>query len=78
MAEIHFVHYNSKYESVSDAAAFRDGLAVLGVFFKHSGGATNAFMEKLNGYTGDLVNGVESTIEITLSDLFGSVEQFCK
>ena len=31
-AELHKVHYNTKYGSYINATSFRDGLAVLGVF----------------------------------------------
>jgi len=33
-AEIHFVHRNTKYETMGEALKHGDGLAVLGVFFK--------------------------------------------
>lgn len=32
-AEVHLVHYNSKYSSLQDAMKYPDGLAVLGVLF---------------------------------------------
>jgi len=32
--EIHFVHYNTKYKNLGEAVPKKDGLAVLGVFFK--------------------------------------------
>ena len=33
-AEIHFVHYNQKYGSLTSAASKSDGLAVLGFFYQ--------------------------------------------
>ena len=32
--EMHLVHYNIKYPDISTALDFKDGLAVLGVFFE--------------------------------------------
>lgn len=32
-AEMHLVHYGTKYGSVANAINYRDGVAVLGVFF---------------------------------------------
>ena len=32
--QIHFVHRNTKYETMGEALKHGDGLAVLGVFFK--------------------------------------------
>lgn len=31
-AEIHFVHYNTKYGTFAESTKYEDGLAVLGVF----------------------------------------------
>jgi hypothetical protein len=33
-AELHIVHYNTKYGSIADAVTRSDGLAVLGIFLK--------------------------------------------
>jgi len=33
-AELHIVHYNTKYGTYADATTHSDGLAVLGVFLK--------------------------------------------
>jgi len=33
-AELHIVHYNSKYESLAEAADHADGLAVLGILIE--------------------------------------------
>ncbi|MEQ2273203.1 carbonic anhydrase [Xenotaenia resolanae] len=44
-AELHLVHWNTKYESFGKAASQPDGLAVVGVFLKI--GAKNASLQKL-------------------------------
>jgi len=44
-AELHLVHWNTKYPSFGDAASKPDGLAVVGVFLKI--GAANAALQKL-------------------------------
>uniref|UniRef100_A0A1A8KHL7 Carbonic anhydrase n=1 Tax=Nothobranchius kuhntae TaxID=321403 RepID=A0A1A8KHL7_NOTKU len=44
-AELHLVHWNTKYASFSEAASKPDGLAVVGVFLKI--GAKNANLQKL-------------------------------
>lgn len=33
-AELHLVHYNTKYGTFAKATAFQDGLAVLGILIK--------------------------------------------
>jgi len=34
--ELHLVHYNSKYANIGEAAAYKDGIAVLGIFLQAS------------------------------------------
>ena len=44
-AELHIVHYNTKYGDLARAAKQPDGLAVLGIFMKHGKG--HAELEKI-------------------------------
>ncbi|XP_029313465.1 carbonic anhydrase 1 [Cottoperca gobio] len=44
-AELHLVHWNTKYASFGEAASMSDGLAVVGVFLKI--GAENANLQKV-------------------------------
>ncbi|XP_057367976.1 carbonic anhydrase-like [Daphnia carinata] len=61
-AELHLVHYNTKYSSFADATGHSDGLAVLGIFIK-VGLADNEFFQPLVDQLGDiLVNQDETTL----------------
>lgn len=39
-AEMHLVHFNSKYQTIDEAAPLDDGLAVLGIFFELADNST--------------------------------------
>ncbi|XP_068747437.1 carbonic anhydrase 2-like [Montipora capricornis] len=60
-AEIHFVSFNVKYPSISEAVDQSDGLAVLGVFLEV--GADNSAYEGLLGDISDLNEGGNSLVE---------------
>ncbi|XP_028660808.1 carbonic anhydrase 14 isoform X2 [Erpetoichthys calabaricus] len=61
-AEIHVVHYNSKYENLGEAASQPDGLAVLGAFLE-IGRQENAEYNNILSSLAD-VSSEESDIEI--------------
>jgi len=55
-AELHFVHYNTKYGSLGDAVDKSDGLAVLGIMVRKQGTLDNpAFQQLLNPIMDDSV-----------------------
>ncbi|KXJ27896.1 carbonic anhydrase 2 isoform X2 [Exaiptasia diaphana] len=53
-AELHLVHYNSKYANLSASLAHADGLAVLGIFFEV--GDENAALQSFLKYTVNVTN----------------------
>ncbi len=48
-AEIHLVHYNTKYESLGDAADKADGLAVLGILVDTAAYRSKRFFRVMDG-----------------------------
>lgn len=46
--ESHFVHYNSKYSTFSEALKHEDGLVVVAFFIQADGNANNAQFAKIS------------------------------
>lgn len=61
-AEIHFVHYNSKYGSISEAVTHSDGLAVIGVFVEVGASDNASFAPLVDGLASVAAEGQESTL----------------
>ncbi|XP_045033331.1 carbonic anhydrase 2 [Daphnia magna] len=64
-AELHLVHYNTKYGSFADATMHSDGLAVLGIFLQ-VGSSDNEFLQPLVDQLGEVIADHNET---TLTDL---------
>ncbi|XP_046637024.1 carbonic anhydrase 2-like [Daphnia pulicaria] len=64
-AELHLVHYNTKYGTFADATTHSDGLAVLGIFLS-VGPNDNAFFQPL---VEQLDSVITSQLETTLTNL---------
>jgi len=67
-AELHLVHWNTKYGDLSAALGHRDGLAVLGFFYEVSQNANPDLTPILQGLTG-LSQGAEVSKSLRLSSL---------
>ncbi|CAK6967516.1 carbonic anhydrase 1 [Scomber scombrus] len=59
-AELHLVHWNTKYPSFGDAASKPDGLAVVGVFLK-IGDKNDSLQKLLDAFSGIKTKGKQTT-----------------
>nr|CAH0103073.1 unnamed protein product [Daphnia galeata] len=66
-AELHLVHYNTKYGSFSEATKYEDGLAVLGVFIKVGKNANSAFRAVVDQLSEVDEDGDETTLNNLIS-----------
>jgi len=75
--ELHFVHYNTKYNNLSVAVPEKDGLAVLGVFFKIDS-ADNAALKPILDHASKIENKGDTTIpQFNLRKLMpGNIAEF--
>jgi len=66
-AEIHFVHYNTKYGTFANSTAHPDGLAVVGVFVKAGEYVNKAFQPIADAMDDVIEEGSDSPLKMALS-----------
>lgn len=76
--ESHFVHYNSKYGSFSEALKHKDGLVVVAFFIQADGTANNAQFTKISNAIPSIVDPHSQTsIDSGNSSFFYLVKVAC-
>ncbi|XP_059094225.1 carbonic anhydrase 2-like [Tigriopus californicus] len=72
-AEVHFVHYNKKYNSLAEAAGKSDGLAVVGIFIEVEEAKSVIFQPIVEAVRDIRTPNTEVLVTLNLEEMLGNV-----